>query len=552
VRLDKMGSLSSRRGLVRYLGVEAPHELRAIGRWQDPNNPSDSRVLVTDTEGRILHVSTGLNDYAVLYTGLSSGDGKFLTARNLSIFHNGQNRPVMYDGNRVVDMGLSAPQAAPQVLTNGSGNLLLSGLRKYAYSYYDAVTGSESSSSPLTEIDLGTGNRPRVFLQAPAQARVTHIRIYRTLDQGAVPLLAATVPATQIQWNDEVPDDQLSTFTVQLDNGLPQPFECMAHYKGYLFGSVGNTLYWSKPLQFDAWPAVHSTEVPFEGNDTIMALWSHQDALLVFGRKNVLLVAGSGGNWMVNRADVELGAVNGRAITEVEGTVVFLSYQGLYAFPGFNPVAPKLSRLLSGLPHWQLEDANLIYVPQERSLWLAVGDGTYTVHVPNQAISWYSFRARHYLPGGADGFSLPLMLDDKYVNAYGGVTDLGQPIPILWRSKVFQLTNPESTKFMRRIGALASTGTNSVVTISIADRSSSYTVALQSVQGGNEAFWGQDNWDEFDWTSEGLSYFIGSLPAHALFGHTVQVTISAETEDETEVVTPVTLEFREATRFFGV
>jgi hypothetical protein len=86
-------------------------------------------------------------------------------------------------------------------------------------------------------------------------------------------------------------------------------------------------------------------------------------------------------------------------------------------------------------------------------------------------------------------------------------------------------------------------------------------VPLESNGGTQVALWDAANWaDDLDpvlsanplvWTAEGLAYFIGALPAQRLRGHTMQVTITAEVEDETEVVSPITFEYREANRFLG-
>src|SRR5690606_36742621 len=111
---------------------------------------------------------------------------------------------------------------------------------------------------------------------------------------------------------------------------------------------------------------------------------------------------------------------------------------------------------------------------------------------------------------------------------------------------------PELTKHIRRIGAFASTGSSSVVNITIADRNVSASVPLISTEAGNQALWDTFNWDEDVWASEGATYFIASLPAQTLIGHTMQVTISGEATDETEVVSPITIEYRESNRFLGV
>lgn len=552
VRLDRAGSLVARSGydlLTDGVTVGFP---TMLGSLRDANSPQDSQLLVKSGTGVYL-VNVDAGTFLELATGFDAGPGEFCSARNVVIYANGSNRPVYYDGTNYGMLGLAAPSAAPTLATSGTG---LSGTFKYAYSYFDSVSGAESSvSSSASETPSNQG--VKLTMALPTDDRVDSIRVYRTSDNGTVLRLLDTIAAATTYTDDGT--KTLTTVVAPSDNDLPPYFEHMAFFAGYFFGSMGTTLYWSKPQQPDAWPALNSTDVPFEGVDTIKALVSHQDSLLIFGRSNVLVLNGDSGVWTIARLSVSLGAVNAHAVTEVNGTLVFLSADGLRAFPSMAVVAPQIRRELAGKSDALLDEARLAYVPDELALWLSVDGGTYVIQdSPNQAVSRYDLAPIAILPAGASGSGSPTLLFSGQSNIfqYGGHTDLGVDIPIKWTSKSFTLADSDSgleaVKFFRRIGAYATVGAASTVTINIRDKSgNASSVVLESVNPPTQLLWNQFTWDQATWPSEGLGYFLGALPAQSLVGRVVEVSVSANTNAVTEIAPPITLEYREVARFLG-
>jgi hypothetical protein len=310
-------------------------------------------------------------------------------------------------------------------------------------------------------------------------------------------------------------------------------------------------LYWSKPLRPYAWPAVNSTEVPFESNDTITAIKSFQDTLVVFGSMNTVLVVGDGGNWSLIRQDVEIGCVSQDGIAEVGNGLVFMSYQGLRSFPGFDIMAPKLNRTINEYSTTVRRNSILSYVPEEYSLWLNMGSLTWTVNLMNQAIARTSARYSKFLPGGWDGRGGHLRVRDSQILEYGGDTD-PDSMQCIFRSKIYQLSNPEKVKHIRRIGlfAVSGEGSGSLATLTLGDTENFYTVSLEAVDGGTSTLW-DFTWGD-PWSSETAGYFIGSLPAQALLGRVLQISIEGDADDAPfEVITPISIEFRESDRFLG-
>lgn len=562
-RLDKDGSLVSRNGYDNYLSLTHSADLVAIGRWSDGKVDPTTELLAMDDAGKLLKWNpVGPAIDTLLDTGVASNvRGQFLQVENKVLYVNGAQAPIWYDGTTAAPLGVAAPSAAPTVAVVAPGAGGITGDYQYVYTYYDSTYGWESNPSSASATAVATNDDIEVGVVASTDPEVDQIKIYRTTDGGATFLYLATISNATTTYTDNG-TDTLTAIEVSYLNGTPEDFEHIAYHKGYLFGSIGDTLYWSNALDIHGWSALNSTDVPFEGTDEIVALVSHQDTLLIFGSKNVLTLAGNSGNWTLIRQDVSLGALSHTAIVEVFGQVLFLTREGIYTFPGFSLFAPKLTRQISSLNENGLSSASLIHVPDQKSIWLALNDQVWVITLPNQTLSRYNFYGSYFLGGGEDGLSYPIWIQaTNYTDTsrtklmqYGGYDDEGADITVSWKSKIFQLANPEATKFFRRLGAFASSGSGASVTITINDQENPpYSVSLSSAAAGAaESVWGTAVWDTALWSFEGLAYFIGALPAQTLIGRTFQVAINADVNVRTEIIPPITFQYREANRFLGV
>ena len=549
VRFDRVGSIMSRDGYSIYANVPNSSSILAIGRWLNQEDPTIYTTLLADSAGNIKTVDPVTPALTTIWSGLSNTQGEFLAVRDYLVYYNGADRPIFYNGTETGLLGVDAPASAP-VLSAVAGSSP-AGTWDYVYTYYDSTTGSESVASTSAELSVTGAQDVNVTYTASTQARVDKIRIYRTLDStpGTYLFLVEVANATS-SYTDSIPDANLGLSTPPTTNYVPQNFDTMAYFKGYFFGSVNNVVYWSNAYLPDAWNPLNFSEVPFHGNDTIVAMVPYQESLIIFGRNNIVLLNGSGGSWSMARRDVELGITGPRAYTHYGSSLIFMSYQGLREFPSGQEFAPQLTNEFQDtgyLPH-----VAMATVPEERGVWVSYGGHIYTVFVPTQAASLYTLNTSQILSYGKDRRSPPLMIseDTLYIWEYGGSTDNGVDISMTWRSKVFELTNAETVKFFRRIGAFASSGSGATVSIAIADNTNApYSVALTQVSSGAVSYWGSAVWDSSVWTSEGLTYFQAGLPMPALNGHTIQVSITASTSVQTEVSTPITFEYRESDRF---
>jgi len=549
-RIDKIGSLVSRKGYTHYVTEAEPNGILALGRWRDGDPADVYKVLIATKGGNIRVASDTWDNYTTVYSGLSTTtEGMFLPVQDVVLYANGVDEVVAYDGTDADPLGIEGPAGAPTGTLGGTG---ITGDYTYRYTYFSTAKGWESNPSPVSATLSPVNQTVTLTLVAATHAYADKIRIYRTVDGGATHLFLAEIASNLTTYADSTADSGLGLLAVDTTNDVPPVFENIAYHKGYLFGSIGNTIYWSKPLNIGAFPVLNSTEVPFEGNDTITALRSFQDTLMVFGHNNTVLLVGDAGNWSLIRQDVEIGCASRKAIAELEGSMVFLSYDALHVFPGFQQFAPKLTRTLHGTDATLRQSASLVYVPEERSLWLALDDQTWAIHLLNQGITSYNFYGRGYLRGGREGYSLPIWIDstDSYLNQYGGSTDDGASIPLRWKSKVFQMANPEFTKFVRRVGVFATRGNGAALTLALVDSFQSRSITLTPTALGVST-WDDFNWDEANWSQEGFEYLIGALPAQTLIGRVLQLTLDADVTTETEIISPISVEYRESDRFLG-
>lgn len=543
--------------------VPLPGPITQLGAWRNSTNLPQSQVLF-HSGTQLYKVDQTLGEYVSIYSGLAVNRGTFLNAQDRAIYSNGAGRPVMWDGTTAVELGIDEPPAFATA-TATSGGSVLDGDYSYVYTYVDSL-GRESNPSPISTVSPAPTNQTVTLTWDDPEDLTTHVRIYRRDDvsgSAAFIYLAEVAVGTETYADDGLVSLNPFVGTPPVDHNPPPNLERMAYYNGTYFGSIGKELYWSLPYQPDYWPGQNVTELPFEGNDRVVTMVSQQDTLLVFGRTNLLLVQGLYPNFSVSRLDVAIGAVSMDSAIEVEGSTFFLSDDGIRVFPGMELLTPRVRTQFTSLTNQEKEAGILSYSPGERSLWASVGGRTFVFHLPTQSTTIYDFSPNAVLSGGATGTEPPILSTGMgtVLSRYAGGSDRSLPIPIAWTSKLFQLDNPESTKFIRRLGMFASQGAEANVTIQLADSNNIYSV-VPSSQNVNQGtiFWdGGALWEDDSnpltnplWSDpSAIVYFIGSLPAQTLVGMTLRVLITGQTSERVEIVPPVSLLYRESLRFLG-
>ncbi len=566
-RIDKTGSLVSRKGN-RWWAQQTTSEntqdfMRGVGRWTHPTDPTQNKIITAYSSGFWFNSSS--TAIIPLAYGVSGGDA-VLAGGQFSSFQEGLyytyklGRPVVYNGNLWYTLGIVQPTSAPGIVSISAGSM--TGVYKYVYSYLDTSLGdgqpSESNPSSAVTLDTTSG-QATIRVNNSTNPRISTIRIYRTLAGGVQLLFLKDLTNNTAGGTQDTVDANgaVAQLGPTYDNDLaPTDYPLSSFYKGYMFLAKGTSLKWSKPLQFDSWPALQEATITFEGSDEITALVPFQDSLLIFGRHSLLVLVGESGQWQVSPISVNLGTYSHKTVAHIEGGLIFLSQDGLISYPGLEPFGPKLSRTLRALSHARLKESAMVYVPEEESIWLSLDDKTYTVNLLTQSVSVYTFGALQYIQGGLTGAQPPLFVvrSKGRVREYAGYTDFGGiKINARWVSKEFQLEQPELTKYFRRIGSILDSPTGSTVYVTVRTPTATFTALLQAAGSEVDSVltWGNSTWGESIWGGRQLRQFIAALPAQTLVSQTFALEISSELTSELAVMPPITVQYRQANRFLG-
>lgn len=235
--------------------------------------------------------------------------------------------------------GLVAPTFIAAVGNGGQGSLT-AGNYQYVFTYYDSLSGSESSYGPVsnTFANPGATSNSLTNLVASDNPRVDSIRIYRTFPNGTGAWYrVATIPHTQVSYGDDIPVTAQGP-AASATNGLPPSgsFTVVA-WRGRLWVTDGEFLYPSKLLNPEAFNPADAIAVGSPA-DKITGLLATDDALIVGRQKGMSYVTGTGAtSWDVREADATHGLLGPSALTVHDKAVYWLSLDGLYLGSGVGP-----------------------------------------------------------------------------------------------------------------------------------------------------------------------------------------------------------------------
>lgn len=216
------------------------------------------RQVIFGTDGTGAGGVIGYNNagtVSVIQSGLVGTVRPVLTQFfDLLFFYNGPDTPLLYDGTNVRNVGIAAPGSAPTYTSqSGGGALTLLGSYVYAYTYYNSVTGAESSPSPFTvPLTLtGANNAIQLGVTAGDPTYADTIRLYRTFANQAGPLYLdqeAAIGSTAL--NSTVVDQGLGD-QLEIDNSRIEDLTDSAKYATNIQNRVflksgSNELRWSK------------------------------------------------------------------------------------------------------------------------------------------------------------------------------------------------------------------------------------------------------------------------------------------------------------------
>lgn len=310
--------------------------------------------------GYLLAISSGRLDYVNssgtvtnLSTGLDSSDPNapdFATANNLAFYTNGTNQgkvTIIAATPTLQNFGIVAP-AAPTAVATGSG--VMTGTYEVALSYYNSLTGQESSRSPVTSVTLAS-QQLRVTIPDAADTQVDYVRIHirkTTLNAFLFRVSSGTgFNTTHGGWVDNYGNVDLDLSDANLNSLLilspdedendppPTALRFLEWHNSRLFGADEKLVYYSKiglPESFD--PEFYFNVNPDDGQK-ITAIHSAYEFLLIFKSRSTYALYGDDPNtWSIRQVFADIGCTSHRSVVTVEGITYWWSERGLVAWDG--------------------------------------------------------------------------------------------------------------------------------------------------------------------------------------------------------------------------
>jgi len=190
---------------------------------------------------------------AIIKTGLQASTiWDFAVLNDILHASNGYNRPQMYDGNVVNNMGIRKPPAVATFSANINGALTVDGNYYFKFTYYNENRNKESDPCTISAVmTAGSGaSTDGIRITIPAHSgidsQVTHVRVYRTKNNGAIFYLDGekAYTGTSITYDSILADSALTTIMGELNaaqsanldvRGVMPARPFIRAFKGYLW-----------------------------------------------------------------------------------------------------------------------------------------------------------------------------------------------------------------------------------------------------------------------------------------------------------------------------
>lgn len=321
--------------------------------------------------GAIGQVSAGAVS-PILSSLVGTSRGSFVQLGKLLGYFSAGDAPVIYNGTTTRQFGITAPAAAPSgssQTTGGSLTLLSSYV--WAYTYYNSVTGAESSPSPVLQVTLtGGNNRVDFTVTAGSSSTADTIRIWRTVASGNELFLEQSVAISATAISSTIADSALSNVRLEEDNSRvtlfvpstnPQQaqFPCVAQNRLFLktdkevvrYSKIGQSGSMFESFEVSAFSQCRS---PKGEGDEIVGIGKAGEVPIILkessiGRLDAVGVPAEFGSdpvrYLYNEISPEIGAVSHHSQVSVSGELVFLGKDNVYATDGrsVRPVGDRIS-----------------------------------------------------------------------------------------------------------------------------------------------------------------------------------------------------------------
>ncbi len=336
------------------------------------------RVVLFGTDGGATGGKCGFNNAGTMSefaTGLSgTARPSFAQFGDLLFFYNGADSPFVYDGAGTRQVGITAPISAPTIVMSGGTGLINNSSYQWAYTYYNSVTGAESSPSPFSASTNTGSDEVATLAVAPGDSDTADtIRVYRTYANGNQMFLEGTAAIGATSFVSDATDAEL-TDPLELDNSRIEDFTATPNYplvarQRVFLKSGRNELRYSKyglngpmPESFEV-KAYIPTVGSFGSADDVIGISKAGDTPIVLKEQTIgsLIEVGNPNNFLgvdnvqffFQEISASVGAVSHQAAQDVLGECIFLSRNNIYGTRGapgdLRPVANSIQSTIKAL-----------------------------------------------------------------------------------------------------------------------------------------------------------------------------------------------------------
>lgn len=325
--VDRMGFVQTRPGSVQVSGTALA---------------SVANLIIEQGGARYEFISGAIyRNEASLITGLSSGQWSGLvynsyndTTQNVFAM-NGTDRKRI-ESSSVNEWGITAPSSAPTDAVGASTGLTGTYKAKVTYCRKSGSTVlSESNPSDASTGRTLANQSLSVTWSASSDPQVTHVRVYRTLANGATYYHDQDVTVGTVTVDTNTADSALGT-EVATDHDRPPTGEVVAgpFYNGTVFVANGNLLYWSKPKQPEYFPANNYIEVG-PPQYPILAMVSYDGNLYCITKIKIWLIQGTGTAFNAIPLESLTGCPNIYGALAIKGHGIYhIGADGIYLYAG--------------------------------------------------------------------------------------------------------------------------------------------------------------------------------------------------------------------------
>lgn len=370
------------------------------------------------------------------------------------------------------------PPTIQSVTSLRPGGALPDGTYTYRYTYYTALSESNPTGTSNPTITLSPNSTVRVTLAVPTAPDVVGVKIYRREDAGDEYVHVMTIPnTTTTYWDDTgAAEDTATGMAVPSDHDTPPNLNGITTFNSIVIGWINNTVRWSKQGNPDYWPESNILYPDTGGEDiTVVSVIGHQLAAWTATKVFVLGAEGTSNDGLNNlildsrQTRALMGTVSPRSVTrarlgELNGSLYLGTDRNIWLFSGEDSIRvnEKISKTTQRISKNYMQSAAgayfnehyLLCAPFKSNVNNSILDldltrGAWSYHT-NQHIGIFTT-----LSSQRDGYVL-IGGDSRRGTIYQvwdptAVSDDGEPIFCLMKTKTFDLGMPETEKRIRKL-----------------------------------------------------------------------------------------------------